>query len=321
MKNTIIGFTFLLSLIFSHSIHGQRKDIPAFKVLPLGVKGGLDESNLSSYLVAIGGSDDYICLDAGTLHHGIALSIKNHLFQGSIDGVLRKNIKGYCISHAHLDHLSGLILNSPNDTSKYIYALPSVIKVLKDKYFTWQSWANFTNEGDKPSLGKLRYVYLREGVDTVLQNLPMDIKAFSLSHGTAYESTAFLIRHKTNYILYLGDTGSDTVEKSQKLMNLWKEVAPLIKNHQLKAIFLEVSFPDEIPDKSLFGHLTPRLFMKEMDILNSFSNGNLIHTQIFITHMKPCSDCEERIKKQIQAENHLNLNLLYPVQGLIYELY
>ncbi len=40
---------------------------PAFTVVPLGVKGGLDESNLSSYLVAAGGTDEYIALDAGTL--------------------------------------------------------------------------------------------------------------------------------------------------------------------------------------------------------------------------------------------------------------
>jgi len=41
---------------------------PAFSVIPLGVRGGLDESNLSAYLVAAKGSEDYISLDAGPLH-------------------------------------------------------------------------------------------------------------------------------------------------------------------------------------------------------------------------------------------------------------
>ncbi len=39
-----------------------------FKVIPLGVKGGLDESNLSAYLVAASDSNQFICLDAGTIY-------------------------------------------------------------------------------------------------------------------------------------------------------------------------------------------------------------------------------------------------------------
>jgi cAMP phosphodiesterase len=31
---------------------------------------------------------------------------------------------------------------------------------------------------------------------------------------------------------------------------------------------IEVSFPNEQPDKSLFGHLTPRLLMNEMTTLS-----------------------------------------------------
>ena len=40
--------------------------------------------------------------------------------------VLTTKIKGYLISHAHLDHLAGLIIASPDDSNKTIYALPSV---------------------------------------------------------------------------------------------------------------------------------------------------------------------------------------------------
>ena len=45
-----------------------------FKVIPLGVKGGLDESNLSAYLVAASGSAQFICLDAGTIYKGLELA-------------------------------------------------------------------------------------------------------------------------------------------------------------------------------------------------------------------------------------------------------
>jgi len=314
----IFLFLFLLASTFSDA---QLKQSPAFKVIPLGVRGGLDESNLSAYLVAAGGTNDYICLDAGTLHHGIEKAIASHLFTGSVDEVLKHHIKGYCISHGHLDHLSGLILNSPSDSSKYIYALPSVIKVLQEKYFTWQGWANFTNEGDKPALGKYKYVYLEAGKDTILHHTGLRVIPFSLSHGNPYESTAFLISNQDNYLLYLGDTGADEIEQSDKLKKLWMAVAPLLKNHRLKAIFIEVSFPNEVPDKALFGHLTPRLLMKEMEVLNTLSEGNLLHTNIYITHRKPCADCEERIQQQLETENKLNLQLVYPQQGVLTELF
>ena len=51
-----------------------------FKVIPLGVKGGLDESNLSAYLVAASGSDQFICLDAGTIYKGLELAAANFDF-------------------------------------------------------------------------------------------------------------------------------------------------------------------------------------------------------------------------------------------------
>ena len=308
-------------LLCSGTLLAQQADSFAFKVIPLGVRGGLDESNLSAYLLAAGGSDEFICLDAGTIRSGIEKAISNGLFKGTPDAVIRQNIKGYCISHGHLDHLSGLILNSPNDSNKFIYGLPSVIKVLKDKYFTWSSWANFANEGDIPALGKYQYVYLTPGKDTALANTGLNITAYPLSHGNPYQSTAFLIQNKDKYLIYLGDTGADTVEHSNKLHNLWQTIAGLVQQKKLTAIFIEVSFKDEVPDKSLFGHLNSRLLMKEMNDLNKLSGNNLRSVQLFITHMKPCQDCEERIKQELQQENNLHLQLVFPQQGQLNLLY
>lgn len=322
LKNKfIIGILVGTLFIFSNAVFAQENKVPAFKLIPLGVSGGLDEGNLSAYLLTSGNSNRYICLDAGTLHDGIVKTIQNKIFLGSPDQVLKRNIIGYCISHGHLDHLSGLVLNSPNDSSKFIYALPSVIQIMKDKYFTWTNWANFTNEGDKPTLGKYKYVPLVERRDTLLNNTNLVVKAFSLSHGKDNESTAFLLSHNGNYVLYLGDTGADIVENSHKLDILWKYIAPFVKNHRMKAILLEISFPDEVADKSLFGHLNPHLFMKEMESLNTYSDGNLKGVKIYITHIKPCIDCEERIKTQVTKENLLGLNLFYPIQGSLINLY
>ncbi len=151
---------------------------PAFTVVPLGVRGGLDESNLSSYLVAAAGSNAYICLDAGTLYAGIRKAVENGVFPPPIATVLRSSIKDYFISHPHLDHVAGLIINSPDDSAKNIYGLESCLKVLQEKYFTWQSWANFGDEGEKPQLKKYHYVTMQPGEEITADRTPLRVRAF-----------------------------------------------------------------------------------------------------------------------------------------------
>ena len=293
-----------------------------FKIIPLGVKGGLDESNLSSYLVAKNGSDQFICLDAGTINAGLQLAVKNKLFKETNAEEIQKNhISAYFISHGHLDHLAGLILNAPNDIAKPIYAFSSVIDVLKNNYFTWKSWANFANEGDKPILNKYSYQTLNEGLEILVPNTELYVTAYSLSHVNPYESSAFLVRQNQDYLLYLGDTGSDTVEKSTKLSKLWNAITPLIKANKLKAIFIEVSFDNRLPNKSLFGHLTPNLLLQELTKLNALTENKLKPVKIVVTHMKPCGDCELNIKKQIKEANQLGLSIVYPQQGVAFNLY
>src|SRR5579859_4874614 len=92
-------------LLTAATIHAHS----AFTVVPLGVRGGLDESNLSAYLVAAAGSQDCICLDAGTLYAGLEKAAP--LFHLPPGAILRSRIKGYFISHPHLDHVAGLIIN------------------------------------------------------------------------------------------------------------------------------------------------------------------------------------------------------------------
>lgn len=310
-------FLFLALFICCQSLFAQNKNQPAFKIIPLGVRGGTDESNLSSYVVAPEGSDNYICLDAGTLNYGIQQAIRNGLLQGNAGTVLKTNVKAYLISHPHLDHVSGLIINSPDDSSKNIYALPFCIDVLKSNYFTWKNWANFANEGDKPLLSKYHYVYLDTSKETAIENTEMFVQPFLLSHSNPGKSTAFLIRHNDAYLLYLGDSGADNVEKTNNLLILWQSVSSLIKSKQLKAIFIEVSFPNEQPIKQLFGHLTPYLLMDEMKTLSSLAGFEAMKDfPVVITHIKPSADnVEEKIKKQLKELNHVHIKLIFAEQA------
>jgi cAMP phosphodiesterase len=306
-NHILAAFLFALAV----PVFGQE----VFKIVPLGVKGGIDESNLSAYMLAPANSNNYVCLDAGTLHYGIEKAVENNAFNVPAEQVLRKYIKGYLISHSHLDHLSGLIINSPDDTVKSIYAFADCIETLKTHYFTWKSWANFADEGETPQLKKYHYKILNPGEETPVENTELTVKAFTLSHSNL-TSSAFLVKSQDNYILYLGDVGPDEIEKSHNLESLWQAIAPLIKEKKLKAVMIEVSFPDEQPDKTLLGHLTPRWLMKEMDELEKLCGaGSLKGFNIVVTHVKPPQASIERIKKQLAAENKLQLNLAYPQQG------
>jgi 3',5'-cyclic-nucleotide phosphodiesterase len=293
----------------------QSNNGSAFRLVPLGVLGGIDESNLSAYMLAAQGTDKYICLDAGTLHYGIQKAIENKTFNVSSDKVLRQYIKGYFISHAHLDHISGLIINSPEDSTKNIYGLASTLETIKTHYFTWESWANFADQGEAPALKKYHYQALNPGTETAIENTSLKVQAFPLSHSNL-TSTAFLVRSNDAYVLYLGDTGADEIEKSTNLQNLWQAIAPLIKSKKLKAILIEVSFPDEQPDKTLFGHLTPHWLMAEMGKLATLTGtAEIKGLNIVVTHLKPPASSISKIKTQLKMANNLHLNLVYPEQG------
>ncbi len=303
-----------VSIFILASASAQTKS--SFKIVPLGVEGGSSEGNLSAYLLAATGSRTYICLDAGTLHDGIEKAIRSGALAGTEATVLKNDIKGYLISHPHLDHVAGLIINSPDDSAKNIYALSFCIDVLKEKYFSWKSWANFADEGEAPLLKKYHYKVLTPGQEAAVEQTDFFVTPFYLSHANPYKSTAFLVRQSDAYLLYLGDTGADTMEHADNLHALWLQVAPLLKEKKLKAIFIETSFTNEQPDKLLFGHLTPRLLLHEMNSLEALAGlGTMKNFPVVITHEKPGGNREAIIKKELLQLNTAKFRLIFPAQG------
>ena len=317
MKN-LLFFLSIFLLLISHKSISQEV---TFKINPLGVKGGLDESNLSAYMVAPINSENYICLDAGTVYAGLSKSVSNGIFKESPEYILKNSIKAYLISHAHLDHVAGLVINAPADIPKTIYASQYVIDVFTEKYFTWQNWANFTNQGEEPRLNTYNFTTLVPQKEIAIANTELFVTTFTLSHSNPYESQAFLVRFKNDYLLYLGDTGSDIIENSENLLQLWKSIAPLITSNHLKAIFIEVSFPNSQPNMALFGHLTPNLFYDEMAVLSSYTGiKSLNNFPIVITHRKPHENNEAIIKEELLKGNTYKLRLIFPEQGKFIKL-
>ncbi|MGL5236258.1 MAG: MBL fold metallo-hydrolase [Empedobacter falsenii] len=304
---------YLLSIGFGISMIASAQNI---QIVPLGVYGGSNESNLSSYLIGEETTNSYLALDAGTILSGINKAIEKGTFEEQNNKVLKNYIKGYFISHGHLDHLSGMIINSPEDSNKPIYGISETISVLKNKYFTNDAWANFANEGESPILNKYYYKYAEIGIPFTIEGTNFTGTIYELSHVNPLKSSAILVENGSNAVLYFGDTGADRIEKTQNLSTIWKAIAPKIKSGKLKTMMLEVSFPNSQPEKLLFGHLTPKLMNEELgELAKEVGKSRLKGLTIIVTHIKPKDDYEQKIKDELLKDNPYNINYIFPQQG------
>lgn len=294
----------------------MAQEAPAFRVVVLGCQGGLVESNLSSYLLCTPDRSGYLGLDAGTLASGIKVAVQ----KGSLEDeeAALHHIKGYLISHAHFDHLAGLVIDSPEDSKKPVVGLDSTIDALRDHVFRCPVWSNFADEGPNP-IGRYHYQRVKPGVSFKVADCPWDIQALPLSHSDQL-STAYILTSARGVLVYCGDTGPDAVEGGQRMLELWKKLAPDVASGRLKGIFLEVSFPDGRSNKSLFGHLTPTWMMREMHRLAELAGpAKMRGLRVVVSHVKPAlgkgPGPRKLIEEQLRAHNDLGIDFVFPEQG------
>ena len=268
-------------------------------------------------------------LDAGTVLPGIKRGLEKNSFKeitipedtewSDIGYIFREKIKGYLVSHGHLDHISGLVISSTEDSKKDIYGLNSTIETLKNNVFNWKLWPNFTNEGEGFKLNQYTYKELKPEEIKELNNTNLKVIAFPLSHSN-YESTMFLLENNGEYLAYYGDVGPDKVENNKGLEESFKVLGPLIKEKKLKAIMIESSFDNSKDDKGLFGHLSPRWINEEFKVLEKYSGkGTLKDLNVVITHIKPSlkksENTREKIKKELLNDNIYGVKYYFPIQG------
>ena len=308
------------------SLSGQ-----GFDVIVLGALGGIQDGNLSSYLIRPHGDRNAIACDAGSLVNGLKVAQDKGVFgdvkapENSIDSVighvLKNEIKGYLISHAHLDHVQGLVIASPDDSNKTIYSLPSVSAEIEQNYFNWKAWPNMLDRGQQPQLKKYHVEDLKPGEAKELTGTKMTATPFPLNHGGA-ESTAFLIESGGDAILCFGDTGPDEVQKASNMQAIWKAVADKVRQQKLKAIILETSYTSDRPDHLLFGHLTPKWVHKTLHVLDQEAGGNALKgLPVVVSHIKYSLTDEqpqEAIRKELEAGNDLRVQFVIPEQGARY---
>ena len=299
-----------------------------FDVVALGALGGIQDGNLSAFLIHPHGDNRAVTCDAGTLVNGLRVAEEKGGLAGitvpadsslsRVGYMLTTVIKGYLISHAHLDHVAGLIVASPDDGKKPIYALPSVGADLVETYFNWRAWPNFSDRGKAPQLKKYAIEDLKPEVTTPLKDTAMTVTAFPLSHG-GVESTAFLIESDGDGVLCFGDTGPDTVEKGTRLKDIWTKVAERAKQKRLKAIVIEVSYTSDRPDNLLFGHLTPRYVLESLRELDKLAGGKaLMGLPVIVSHIKYSLTKEQpqkQVLQELEAGNDVGVRFVVPEQG------
>src|ERR1700722_9357450 len=111
-------------------------EITGLEIIVLGCTGGPSQNNLSSYLLGKKGESQLLALDAGTLFHGLAVAQSLGQFAGEdVVTLLQNRIKGYLISHSHLDHIAGLIVASQMDTKKPLFGLTPTLEAIRDHIF------------------------------------------------------------------------------------------------------------------------------------------------------------------------------------------
>ncbi|UCQ18610.1 3',5'-cyclic-nucleotide phosphodiesterase [Edwardsiella tarda] len=287
--------------------------LAGFQVVALGSGGGLSGDNLPAYLIRHERDTRYLGLDAGSTLPGIAKALAQGSFpEASAERaapwtpqgyVLRELIVAYFISHAHLDHVAGLLLAAPEDSRKPIYTLANSAETLRNHYFNWKSWPNFSDAGQGQRLGTYRIHSVRPAQRFALGNSGMSAQVYPLSHG-GVTSAMILLERSGEYFAYFGDTGADSVEQSSHLDRIWRRLGPLLASGALQGMIIETSFSDAVPQARLFGHLTPHLLNQELTNLARYSGGAsaLAGFPVVIAHIKPSLQAGETAAQTIMAQ-------------------
>ncbi|MCX7991601.1 MAG: 3',5'-cyclic-nucleotide phosphodiesterase [Proteobacteria bacterium] len=222
----------------------------------LGCFGGVDPKHNPVTLLL----DDKILLDAGSIVSVLPLE-------------RQKKIQSIFISHSHLDHIKDLCFLADNFIMMgkgpvNVYGIPEVLEMLKKYVMNNKIWPDFFEiKGAKGK--KVLSLNPIEIGKPIKINGRYTIEAICTNH--SIDSSGYLIGYNDKYFAYTGDTGP--------CPSLWER---LNKVDNLRALFIEVSFPSQNKDLALItGHLTPSLLMEELKNLKNKK------TKIYIFHIKP----------------------------------
>ncbi len=195
---------------------------------------------------------------------------------GSLTGVLGEKaqfkIKNIFITHAHLDHIRSIPFLADNivlgnvDHKVNLYSISPVINTIKRHLLNSSLWPDFTII-PRPNDAILNLVKLRVGQPLKINHYT--VIPYKVNH--TVPAVGYLVEdEKGKRVFYTGDTGP--------ARELWEKISNTI----IHCLIIDVSFPNNMEDTAIkTGHLTPRLFKKELLKIH------YILEHIYITHPKP----------------------------------
>jgi ribonuclease BN (tRNA processing enzyme) len=224
--------------------------------------------------------NDRILFDAGSLTH--VLDLKDQLKIGEI-----------FITHAHLDHITGIpflaenIVFAKRKSPIRIFSIPPVVRAIKRHILNGSIWPDFS------VIPNARHPILR--LIELKTSHPIKIRGYSI---TPYEvnhsvpAVGYLVEdRKKRRLFYTGDTGPSK--------DLWRRIGET----QLHCLIIEVSFPNRMERIAIqTRHLTPRLLKRELSKIKPMPE------RILVTHLKP--KYAQAIQTELRTLRIKNLKLL-----------
>lgn len=233
------------------------------KLLPSTAGWESQFQSLTSFLI-----DDRLAIDCGSL--GFALAPDQI-------GLIRHIV----VTHAHSDHTASLpiyvaeaftVLDSPI----IVYGTSEVVSALREFVFNDQIWPDFEKiplADDKPPTMKFQTLEVRE---------PVNIAGFKITPipvNHTVPTAGLVVENESAAVVFTSDTYSTD--------EIWEAARGV---ERLKAIFVDVSFPDEFGELAAASkHLTPALLAEELKKLNR-------DVEIYAVHIKP-SNRDEVIRQ------------------------
>jgi cAMP phosphodiesterase len=244
------------------------------KIKVLGGHGGLAKGfETTSILI-----DNVLLVDAG--------SVASHL---SIEQ--QTKIENILISHCHLDHTKDLAFICDNcfglrPKPFQVHTHATVSKIIKEHLLNNIVWPDFTA---LPNITNPTMVINSINPEEVLHLGDFKVTPIRVNH--PHDAMGFIIEKGSSAVLFSLDTGPTD--------RIW-EIAHQTKN--LKAIFTEISFPNELQKVAdLSAHHTPFSMTKE--ILKMPKN-----IPIIFSHLKP--NYRQDILKQIKEMGEARISVL-----------
>jgi ribonuclease BN (tRNA processing enzyme) len=194
---------------------------------------------------------------------------------GSVSGALtvpeQLAVEHAIVSHAHLDHIAGLVYLTETlafcelGAAVTIASIDPVIGALRAGVFNNALWPDFSKI-PHPDVPVVKYRALIEDVEQRVGNLWVTPVAVNHTVPTA----GFIVHDGSTGVVYSGDTGPTEA--------LWQAARGL---RGLRAVIVECAFPNRLgPLAQVAKHMTPALIQRELDKLPP-------DVPVWIFHVKP----------------------------------